>query len=144
MLKKTRMLSLLTAMSLLAVTWPLFGAEDGGAGAAPVHPAGFFERNSVLTEIIAVPILMILLAGAMASDRTTETIETRTSDIFNKPLLKSYTTVNVPKEPSSPDEIRNALVVFIVLYVILRFTCLFGFFNLFYKFIGGFIDIFCS
>jgi hypothetical protein len=138
MFAKPRILALLTILALVAC--PLLGADDADA-ATPAHVAGFFERNYVLTELIVVPVLALMMAVAMASNTGIQTIRTEHWDFWRKPLGTSYTYVPVPVEPSSPREIRKALVILGVIYLVLRFTCLFGFFNAFFKFMGGFIDI---
>src|SRR4051812_6263817 len=113
MFTRTRILTILPIVGLLVVSAPLLGAGDGGAGTttAPGRAAGFFETHYVLTEMIVLPILALLLAGAMASNMTTERIETTHWDFWNKPLGRSYTDIPVNKEPSSPTEIKNTLIV---------------------------------
>lgn len=108
----------------------------------PILAAGFFETNYILTELIVLPIFALLLAGAMASNTTTERIETKHYDFWNQPQGRSYTDVPVPKEPSSPSEINNTLIVLAVIYLVLRLTCLSGLFTIFFKMIGSFIDTF--
>ena len=140
MFRNARSLSWLAVLTLAVVCGGATVASESAG--PPPHPSGFFETYFVVTEIICVPIFLVLLIGSMASNRTTESVETRTFDIWNRPLAKSHTTINVPKEPSSPQEIRDVVIAFCVLYPLLRLTCLCGFFNAFYRFVGGCIDIF--
>ena len=87
-------------------------------------------------------IMAFVVAAGMASNTTTETIETTHWDYWGfKPLGRSYTHIPVSVEPSSPAAIRNTLFVLGVIYIILRLTCLAGCFSLIFRFIGGMIDI---
>lgn len=110
----------------------------------PKREPGFWESNSVVTEIVGFPIFLILLAGAMASNSTTTRITTEHWEWYGKPLAKSYTDITVPKQPSSDEEIKTTLIVLTVVYLALRFTCGFSFFNVIWQMIGGLVDIFFS
>ena len=143
MFPKSRIFALLAVLMLAALSLSLLGADDGDAPATdPPHVAGFFETHYVLTELIVLPIVAFAAAGAMASNTTTERIKTTHWDFWGKPLGSSFTNISVPTEPSSPDAIKTTLLVLGVIYLVVRLTCLFGFFNLLYKCIGDLIDTF--
>lgn len=141
MFAKPRLLTLLAAATVGLLCLPLLGAGED-AGEIPTHVKGFFEIHYVLTELIVFPIVLFLLAVAMASNEGTKTMETRHYDFWKKPLGKSYTQVPIRVKPSTPDEIRGTLTVFVMIYLPLRLTCLCGFFNALYQMAGGFLDIF--
>ena len=120
--------------------------QDGQTEKVESTPApGFWERNWVLTELVGFPFFLLMLAGSMASSTRTETVVTRH---FNwpqgLPIAKSYTNVTVPKEPSSTEDIKRTVIIVTIIYLVLRFSCGFGFVNDTWQFIGGFIDIFFS
>ena len=142
MFTKTRIFVLLTALTVVAICLPVLGADDGDAATAPAHLAGFFERNYLLVEVVVLAIAACVVAAGMASNSSTQAIETIHYDFWGfTPRGRSYTHIPVSVEPSSPAAIRNTLFVLGVIYIILRLTCLAGCFSLIFRFIGGMIDI---
>lgn len=143
----------LLAVALLAIVGVAFVPTVHAADADDEHPEkveakpepGFWEAHSLFTEIVGFPLLLLMLAGAMASNTTTERITTEHWDWWGgKPLAKSYTYITVPQTPASPGEIKTTLIVISIIYLALRFTCGFGFINVLWQIIGGFADLLFS
>ena len=143
MFTKPRNSALLVALMLMAICLPFFGADGEDAATAPAHVAGFFERNYILVEIIVVAVLALAVAAGLASNTSEEIITTTHWDFWGlTPRGRSYTYVPVPVEPSSPATIKRTLAILGLIYLALRLTCLFAFFNLTYQFLGSIVDIF--
>ena len=143
------LLSGLLLWIIAVTTVPTVRADDGQDGQPekiePKPAPQFWERNWVLTELVGFPFFLLLIAGAMASNTRTETVVTKTFNFpQGLPIAKSYTDVTVPKEPSSPEEIKRTVSIVTVVYLVLRFSCGFGLVNDTWQFIGGFIDLFFS
>ena len=137
----------LALIALVAITTAAtFQTDDGQDGQTekvePKPAPGFWERNWVLTELVGYPIFLLLLAGSMASSTRTETIVTKHFNFpQGLPIARSYTDVTVPKEPSSPEEIKRTVIIVTIIYLVLRLSCGFGFFNSIWQMVGSFVDI---
>jgi hypothetical protein len=142
MIRKVKILCISLALSALCPL--LLAADDPGPAGGPPPPqlVGYFQGHPIFAELICLLIFVFLVIIAMASNTTTETIQTKHSDFWGKPLGTSYTNVSVPKQPSSWRQIKNALLILWVIYSVLRYTCLAGVFDVTYKFIGACMDHF--
>jgi hypothetical protein len=97
-----------------------------------------FERHYVITELIALPIFVLLVFGSEAT--STVEVWTRHFDFWNKPLGSSQTQLPISDESNAPSNLGCGFIVIGAIYLILRLTCLSGLLTMFYTSIGELID----
>ena len=125
---------------LLGTVTALWAQENPVPASAPVHAPGFFETHYLLTELIALTILIFLMIIVMASDTTCERVEFKHRDNWGFPHGSSYADIRKPKVPSTPKEVRQTLIIFGVIYLFLRLFCCGSLFSSIFQIIGKVFD----